>query len=256
MNKRIDIEFDSSIWKMIPDYFSSLMLFELRHQENQTVEYSVLNLNNGNQIIDGLHFEDGWWTQAYAIVGDIIIFQFFEEENDPSQYRIFAYTIENNEVLWEREDFYILSFDRSIIQGKCGKDRSTDTTLNLRNGEKVLSRKAVQRDIPGITYPTVFLQESDKFSSIMKYIQQSVGQNPIQKIDYLEYHNHLIIGFYTLNPSHKLSSYILISDHNGQIVEFERLNDDLTGIADFTFSIWQNIVIFVKDRRCLLCYEI
>ncbi len=248
--------FTSPIWRLVPDYFSPRVIVESRDDDLQEVVFDIVDLTSKKIILKGLTFENGWWMQAYALVDNIILFQYFNDENDPSNYSLFGYSINDNEIVWEKENLMIGSFDDQAFFGQKSDDTRAKAFFSFDTGEAIDSKVSLNIPSQKFFYPTSFDQESTKFQVLKSFILSKASETPVIQIEYFENDHHFVLGWYNLEAKGKLSLHIGLFKIDGSTEFIKKLSEGMSGIGDHTFSIWENIMIFVQDKTHLFYHDL
>jgi hypothetical protein len=74
-------------------------------------------------------------------------------------------------------------------------------------------------------------------------------------VDYLEHKSKIIVSFYS-TEAEKLVNYILVTDEEGQILFQDTIAEGLSTVALESFFLWKDQLIFIKNRKELVIFEL
>lgn len=244
------------IWKIIHDQNARFLVLETRDSTTTETSFSLFDMSLKKEVFDGLYFEETWWISVAAVCEDIIVFLNYEDDRDPSSKSSFAYDYHKNEILWQRDNLSISEINKGIGLGaiqdhdeikKVNVDIKTGGTLPLEKYPLGGSRKP--------NYPIIYHQESASHDLIKDFIasEHIVTTGDIQ---YLEYKDYVFISFYTINENSKWTNIFWVLNESGQILHRDVLGKDLVGIAQDSFYILADYLIYIKKKTEICIYEL
>ncbi|MBL6445524.1 DUF4905 domain-containing protein [Fulvivirga sp. 29W222] len=263
LNLNFSYSFNGKIWNIISHHEKELLLLEVREDEKFQVHYNLLNTRTGQFVLEGLTFEESWWIGAASLTGNIILFYTFPDQDNPDVKDVFAYDFQLKKVLWKKEHQNIID----VAGGKAwlmDEDGETATCYNLLTGDSLKMNESSIISANGkgevenkfLKKPFNYREGSDYFNTVSQFLAASVSLHIVKSVDYYEDDQVLIMSFYYPNKNNKLANDLLAVDHNGNHLLMEKLGDNLNGISDDTFFIYDNKLIFVKDNVNFFIYQL
>jgi hypothetical protein len=106
-----------------------------------------------------------------------------------------------------------------------------------------------------IFYPRHYTEENKYFETIVSFLNNLLGIQPQKAFDYAEYKQLIIISYY-LYTNNTLSNFLLVLDQQSRILLHEPIATQLSGIGLDTFLIVHHHLVFVKEKKELITYEL
>ncbi|UII32636.1 DUF4905 domain-containing protein [Fulvivirga ulvae] len=263
LNLNFSYSFNGKIWNIISHQEKELLLLEVREDDKFQVHYNLLDADSGQFIAERLTFEESWWIGASSLLSDVILFYTFPDQENPDVKNVFAYDFNHKKILWKKEQ-------QNIIEavGDCvwlmdtGNDKIS--CFNIRTGEVLKNSNSndVLNNDPGRTEnkmlekPFNYREGSEYFNTVSQFLTAGANLHIVRSVDYYEDDQMIVMSYYYPNKNNKLANDLLVVDHEGDHLLQVRLGDDLDGISDDTFFIYNNKLIFVKDNVDFLIYQL
>lgn len=122
--------------------------------------------------------------------------------------------------------------------------------LNLASGEFEIYSDS--QDLKSnLDIPNRYLEGSDHFKSVARFIENQISQKVVSAIDYLETGDLMIVSYY-LYESKGMNLVLSIFDLEGQILFEEILDRNLQAIGTESFSLSEESLYFVQNRSNLI----
>lgn len=251
------LAFDGTIWKTVADAEEKKLFVEVRNTSSKTVSFSAVDLSQNNWLWRNLKMEEPWWITLAAASRNILFFTAYTDyNNNPDKKSILAFDILQQKILWWRNDFAISTVSGGIVTGVDTKFGSKEVGLNVADG-KELARDAVvfgaEQNFTVIK-PFQYHEGSTHFDTVRSFLKSKTNILPVITVEYIEYGSLIVISAFT-NPG-DLANYLIVFNSEGELLLNEILGEHLKGIALDTFFILQGFLIFVKNKRELVCYKL
>ncbi|BDD03315.1 DUF4905 domain-containing protein [Aureibacter tunicatorum] len=269
MKSKLQYESPGLIWNSVMDPDQGLMVLEERDQANMEMTFSCIDLLNDKVLFEGLLFEDSWNLGINALMGNLMIMHKYKDADNPIVEKVFAYDINKEAILWEAENFGIERVSEDSLIGYFEREgEHFPHVLDIMTGEaEYLDDQAYKEALIGAAkkgaekmdeslaqYPLHYTEENDHFETFRKFIEQKMGLKPEKAVDYLETDTWLILSFYTIKGN-GLDNILLVLDKDGNVLLNTLINANSKGIAFDPFFVYQNKLIFVRDRGELCIFE-
>ncbi|UII27275.1 DUF4905 domain-containing protein [Fulvivirga maritima] len=253
LNLNFSYLFEGKVWNIISSSDQSLLI-EVRHPDQFVVEYSLLDLNKEAFVFEGLRFEENWWISAAHIHNDNALFYTYGGKDNPDYKDFFSYSISAEKVIWTQEDVRLLKAvnDRLLFEIK-GKEEQL--TLGLVSGNEVGSIVDDEHRNKSIVQPFYYQQNTKHFETVHKFIQKKWQIESEKGVHYFENETFVIISYYYAENK-GLTNNLVVMDRQGNLLLQEVIGKDLPGIADDTFFIYDDQLIFVKENSELFVYQL
>lgn len=191
---------------------------------------------------------DIWWSQVVFFSSDFILVRVFDEENNPDFSDLIMLSAETGEVLWKKPGAQLITTGEHglMIREEGGQVLCVNPGTGNASGNYHIGSKTV------LAMPWHYTQGEDYFDEVADYLSET---DPVNAIDYLEKDENFIIAYYT-----RAGKYLQLNirgvDSEGDIRLNERIESELSGIADPTFFMIDRNVIFVKEKQHFFVYEL
>ncbi|MBL3656213.1 DUF4905 domain-containing protein [Fulvivirga sediminis] len=245
--------FKGKVWNIISSSEQSLLI-EVRYPDQFLVEYSLLDINRGDFIFEGLSFEENWWISAAHIYNDNALFYTYGGKDNPDYKDFFSYSVSAEKVIWTKEDVRLLkAVDEVLLFEMKGKEEQL--ALSLVSGNEVSQIVEDEYRNKSIIQPFYYQQNSEHFETVHKFIRKKWQIEAEKGVHYFENENFVIISYYYAENK-GLTNNLVVMDRRGNPLMQEVIGKDLPGIADDTFFIHDDNLIFVKESSELFIYQL
>lgn len=211
-------KFEGKIWKILSSKTGDYLAIEVRNESQHQVSFYILNTSQRKWLWEDVIFEEQWWINLQHFGENELQFIYYEDGNSPDQKRYLNIDIHTQEVNQE-----------STVTAE-----EVSTTIQL---------------------PIHYLESTDHFNTVSKYIKQKLNVSPVKAVDYLESQGLIVISYY-LWQVYYLVNFLLILDHKGVIKNHELLADNLQTIGIDTFFMINSSLYTIRDKTELLIYDI
>jgi hypothetical protein len=256
--------FDGKIWKTCTDAQNMLLALEIRDDNTHRVSFSILDIKTGKIIRNNLVVEEPWWTSIESIQWPVLYLRIFPDELNPSDINLLAFDIEKEQPRWIVEHFDPVLWGENVIIGRRTFTESREVcSINTISGVMTLPLAEMAGSdslkYPGykgiqLHYPVQYFEGDENFNIIKEFLGREKIK-PRNVIDYLEFNELVIIGYYSPDDS-DLANYLLITDMKGNIIFHKKCSTGLKGIGVELFFIMETTLIFTVEKTSLVCIKL
>lgn len=258
LNLNFSYSFNGKIWNIISDVDGEFLLLEIREHSKFLTTYHLFDLQHNRFILENFSFEETWWIGASSITKDMILFHVYDEQENPDSKDLFAYDWKQQKILWTLDQVNLISVNDDLVYVR-HMEEQRDACYHLDTGQTA-DRYPLQKD-SGILQnnlsggPFHYHEGNPHFKTVQDYIKSQMDRVAVKAADYFENEKVIIISYYYLEANNKLANDLLVVDHEGRILLQAPLGKNLNGIADYTFSVIGEALIFVRDYTDFLVYR-
>lgn len=255
--KLFNIPFDGRIWKVVANPERHTLIVEVRKPSHQEVYFFELDLNS-QQLTPMAHLEQNWWFGLQESRNDMVIFQEFNSKQMPASKSIIGYDLKSKKITWKQENLGFHHSNQNYIGAlQFVNEISTLIFLDISSGKTIPSPIDVTANItPAFNNPIHYKNDNTYFVSIATFILNSKNHIAVEAIDYLELGQLILISYYICDTENKLTNCLFIIDTEGKVVLSEILGEKLPGIGIDTFWIYNDQLLFIKNKSELNCYSL
>ncbi len=194
-----------------------------------------------------------WWSTLIHATPGVILTRSYGEEGSPEHSELIAFDANSGKRLWMRSGIILEEAGLSAISV-----RHLDQTvlLNIHTGEEVnIEMENAIEENKKLLLPFRYINDSTHFKTVSNYLLSTYAVQAMHVIEYLEYQGLIFISFYVQGEEH-MNNRLLVIDDEGQ-EEFQvTLGENLKGISDNTFFLFNGNLIFVDNRNQFFNYLI
>lgn|GEM_PF-1202350 len=260
--------FDGLIWKVIPDELNQLLVVEYRNADKHLADFGAIDLKKKKIKWQGVKKDESWWIGLETVNNGYLYLHGFKDIQNPEHKGIISVASDTGKVLWEEK---VLTFGGVFSEGVLALQNEEEENkvyflLDLKTGKqkkeysdvevlKKLNEVFREKQKSNIQNALHFTQENEYFSKLSEYVQVVTGDQASLAFDYAECKNFIIISYYIYSDN-KLQNLLLIANEEGEVLLKEILDQGLKGVGMDTFFLLGNAVIFVKEKKELIIYEL
>ena len=258
MKRRIELnfshQFGGTIWNSALSGSNAILILEVRDGQNRTTSFSALDLANNRLIWKNVVFEEPWWVGLDGAQGQVALFSVFTNTSNPDRKSLIAYHIEQQKILWWKNDFSLSAIGQNCVVGVTEQMGHKKIAFDLMRGteteyvESLPETNATRR-------PVQYMEGHAYFETVRTFLQSRFNFEAVVALEYLEDSSLIFISCYTRNEE-GLTNELLVLSADGEILLRENLGEQLKGIGQDTFFIYAGSVIFVRNRGELFSYKI
>lgn len=219
--------FEGKVWNVTEMAQKGLLILEIRDESKREASFSAFQFKKRSFLWENLMVEEPWWVSVAGSSGSELIFQVYDDMQNPEHKTFLALNSETKEVVWKKKE---VSFEKLEIESDAGK-------------------------ISRASHPFQYLEGNAYFETIKKFLQKTCGKTIVMGAEYLEADGIVCISYYVMEPS-GLANYLLVVSENGDVLLKEELGRHLKGLGVETFFILQGYLFFVRNKREFISYQI
>jgi hypothetical protein len=260
--------FAGNIWKIYPDDTFPWLILEIRNYDTRTVSFACFDLLQEQFLWEDLVFNETWWIGIEDVHQGHVLFHHFQDTQFSNHKGIICFEILTQQVKWQRNDlaFYRL-LEAEVIAILLDKPEDTFISLDVFDGKIKLDHisvaetqlKAINFEIQrksNMYFPDIYYQEDINFEKINQYLNRKQHVFSEKMIEYLEFEGYIIISYYLLKSDNNFANHLLILNNEGKINSHFMIDDELKGVGQSTFFIFESKLILVKHKKELCIYDL
>ncbi|QHT68280.1 DUF4905 domain-containing protein [Rhodocytophaga rosea] len=266
MSKKLRLNFSYSfsgqIWRLLTEAETGIIVAETRDGNQRKTDFAAIYQNK--LLYESVPLPETWWISAVALQQGILLLQTFPDSQTPVPKGILALDVRSANIIWQHPQLNYAGF--SILQSAVIATESTNDgqiyrLINLKTGKTSDLARYSPLDETGISadskiiFPRHYTSENKYFPAIVSFLNQKLGIKAEKAVDYAEYQHLLIISYY-LYDHNTLSNFLVVIDRQTGILLHESIATQLSGTGLDTFCIMNNHLIFVREKKELLSYEL
>ncbi|MBK0382925.1 DUF4905 domain-containing protein [Pedobacter sp. SD-b] len=228
------------IWKILLDDDEGTLVWESRDKDKR-VCFNAYDFKQGKYLLQDFSFEEQWFLSAQSVKNNILYLSGFENEFAPVQKGIIAFDLISKRNLWQNFSIAVQQFAQDglvVFDAKIAprKFRLIDyNTGNAINDLDINTLPLLKNLANDILLPQIFNENKDW-----------------ETLHQLKYDDLEILAGYRAKEG-TFDQYILIKKNNEIIFE-DILNKAIQKKAFDTFFIWQNKLIYIKNKSEIVSY--
>jgi hypothetical protein len=207
--------FEGKIWKTISNASGKYLAIEVRDESKHQVSFFILNTYERTWLWDEITFEEQWWINLQSFSEQTLQFVYYEDGQSPEQ--------------------------------------KQHLTLDIHS--QVVKEEVITEVDSTIQPPAHYLENSEHFTTVSKFLQQKFNISPVKAVDYLENQGLIVISYYLWQKEH-LANFLLMIDVSGTKKSHILLADNLKSIGIDTFFMVESSLYTIRDKAELLIYDI
>lgn len=248
-------QFSGVIWNTLAVPQTSLLIVEVRDDQNFVTNFSALDYTTEKFVWQDLTFQERWWIGFTAANPQLILFHTYVNRSNPDHKNLIAYDIFDQKIRWEVGEFSFLDWNDSMIWGYRTEKEIVPATISIQTGKVTEQQWAAEPAQTGLDLekPTRYLDGSAYFETVRKFVSERTPYSIVNGVEYLEWRDWIMVSAYQPQGD-KLANYLLVFNKEGELVMEEKLGENLTGLGTDTFFILAGCLILVKNRTELVVY--
>jgi hypothetical protein len=258
LTRRIELnfshQFGGTIWNSALSASNAILILEVRDGTERTTSFSALDLLNNRLIWENVVFEEPWWVGLDGAQDFVALFSVFTNTNNPDRKSLIAYHIEQQKILWWKNDFSLSVIGSNCVLGVSEQLGHKQMALDLLTGTETQFVEPFP-DLRASLRPVQYLEGHTYFETVRTFLQSRFNFEAVVALEYLEESSLIFISCYARSDE-GLTNELFVLSADGEIVLRENLGEQLKGIGQDTFFIYGGSVIFVRNRGELFSYKI
>jgi len=252
----------SLIWKTVLDPVKRILVLENREDEARQVTFSAIHLIDGRLLWGGMKMEEPWWVSVSAAAnGRVFLFEYGDSQY-PEPKGITALEAETGELCWQNPELQLeqVGFDEVIAFRVEGTEKAY-YLLRASDGEVLQQEQTIMPNLQlpqtdGLLSSVRYDTESLHYTTVARFLEAKTGRQPVNPIDYLEHPKGIVIHYYEKESDNSLSQWLLVSDLKGKVLLDEQTGSGLKGMGMETFMVMDDRLVYIKDKRYIIGYEL
>lgn len=228
------------IWKLELDDATEMMVWECR-TEKKKVSFYAYDFKNALTILSNHLFEEDWLLGLDHVNQGIAYFHGYESEFSPVHKGILAFDLKGKKMIWEHFNISlqnyskegVLVFDPRLFPRKY-------QLLDLKTGKQIRPVAVAELSFFTASSPQVLFPEIEEKEGEWKTTQELVINDLTLKSGYEK-------------EGGQIHQYFKIL-RNGQAIFTDYLGKNIHKQSFDTFFVWQNKLIYVRNKSEILTY--
>jgi len=246
--------FSGTLWNTLVVPEDNVLVLEIRDHQNKQVTFSVLHYVDKTFLWNEVKLDEPWWVGLAAAAKGMILFTLYLETANPDKKGILAYSLADRKLCWWNNDFSLTSVSVHAVAGLSSRYGIKPVALDLKTGVELPT--STQQQTPqssGVQKPVQYTEGTANFDTVRTFLGQKLNLIPVSALEYLEANGFIFVSYYVSEID--LVNYLLVLSMDGNVVLHEKLDEHLKGIGLDTFFILSGFLIFVKNKRELVSYQ-
>lgn len=257
--QKASYHFSGQIWRILADTGEETLAVEIRHGDTRRTDFAAIYQNK--LLFQSLSLPENWWISGVALYQGKLLLHTYPDSQMPVPKGLIAVNVHTRNIIWQQPQ---MTFGGLLPTGILTIEHTPEAPIyrlvNLETGtiEEVLGTQPILHEsdpASPIIYPRHYTQENKYFETIVSFLNNLLGIDAQKAFDYAEYQKWIIISYY-LYHNNTLSNFLLVLDQQAQILLHEPIASQLTGIGLDTFFIIHHHLVFVREKKELIIYEL
>jgi hypothetical protein len=254
--------FKGNIWKLRIDAFANILVPEIRDGENRETGFAGIDLTTKKILWQGPDINEKWWIGLEEAKYGKVILHGYKDIQNPEHKGLIVLDSRSGKVLWKKEElsFYsttheaIIAYDMEETERRYKKIDINEGKIieEISESELTDERKSEESFVKNSSH---YRADNKYFEKIAGFAEAYIGKKPEQALDYLEYKEGIIVSFYA-REEEKLVNYLMVVNEKGELIYNEPIDKDLKGVGIDTFFLYNDLLIFIKNKKELVIFEL
>lgn len=235
-----------------------MLVLEIRNYENRTASFAAIDISSQQLLWHDLQLEETWWIGIEAVHFGHILFHGYDHLQYSNHLGITCVNATSQTIIWERKDITFKAVSGTAIEvfGKNQPFQLEFELVDIKTGEKLTQNKdEVLETKKNLLFPSLYFSTEEVFPKIAKFIELKTNEIACQVIEYLEYNSFIIISFYT-KENEILQNRLILLNGDAQILMETTIDDNLKGVGNQTFMVFNNFLIYIHKKTELKLFEL
>lgn len=249
--------FSGMIWSFLAVPEKDILVMEVRDDEKFQVTFSALNYSTNQFLWKDLSLKESWWVGLKAANKHLVLFDRFLTKGNPDHKSLIALDLTSKTIQWEIEEFSFFDWDDTTIFGYQTKEDVLPATIDVKTGVVTTTDwKAPLEKESVIANPTQYLEGSEHFDTVKRFIAHKTHFVAVKGVEYVEIADWIVVSVYHHENDGSLANYLLVFTKEGELQLQEKLGEKLQGLGTDTFFMLSGCLFFVKNRSELVAYTL
>jgi hypothetical protein len=262
LKPKFSFVFNGYIWRILADAHQNQLVAEIRDGESRHLSFAAVDLTDNRLLWQDLSLPEAWWVSPILLHGQVLLLQMYPNSQLPEPQGLLAINVQTAQKCWQNDQLrFVKLTETGIIGYEFQQDQLTFYRLDLQNGsvlENLPSEQIPDLRSPvdsGVTNPLHYTPDNPHFSELQSFLKKKLQIDAVKAVDYAEHPRAIIISYY-IYQENIYTNFLLVTDLQGTVLLHETLATGLAGTGADTFILVNNHLIFSKDKRQLISYEI
>jgi hypothetical protein len=238
-------QFTGQIWKLAIDESAGLLFAEIRDDESRTVSFAGFNLYTGDTNFKELTLPEAWLTGLSGSFNGTLFLNGYQSAQSPAHKGITAVSGATGRVLWANylDAIHFISPNGPIAYNTQLLPQRF-FLMDAETGKSIRPFDAVA-DIPA--------DQDIRVPDIMGHIPAGFeipeGNILTGNVHFMEHNSFRIVSLHLLDGG--ILKQILLISNNGMMIYHDLLNEFIQKLQPESFILYQNKLIYIKNKTAL-----
>jgi hypothetical protein len=257
----------NNIWRLLLTENDKLII-ETRETESKEVFFHCCDVHSGNPIFKNLQLDEKYWIGIEAVKEDIIFFHKYAKPDMPGHKQLFAYSIDEQKILWESEEYTFLFYYKGKIYGYLEAFEGRKFyTVDAKTGELL---DDLGSDAESINALREIAKSEEDYSdyhfthklyeepAVKKLIAEFYPQEEVVRdVEFIELEDTILFNYHQRIADRKMKNVFKIIDKNSMKEIFQIvLNSKANNYAPDSFFIFKNHLLLITEKKELIVYDL
>jgi hypothetical protein len=243
----------------------NMLVLELRDESTRKVFFAGIDLRVRKMVWEQKTLPEKWWLGLFDTVRDKVVLHGYKDFQNPEHLGIYVLDIRTGKLLWKNETMAALYAAEDRIMARNPANSHVYRIMNATDGKQLKefeeqywkeeSLELVQKSSELVKNSHRYSPENNYYQKLAAFVHTLTGFISEHTIEYLEHKDKIITSFY-FKKEENLVNYLLICDHEGNLKYSSPLGENLKGIAEDSFFLIGDQLIFIKNRKELIIFEL
>lgn len=248
--------FSGIIWSFLAVPEKDILVIEVRDDAKFQVTFSALNYSTNQFLWKDFSLKESWWVGLKAANKHLVLFDRFITKGNPDHKSLIALDIISKAIQWEVDEFSFYDWNDTTIFGYQTQEDVVPATIDIKTGVVTTSDwKAPVKRETSIVNPTQYLEGSEHFDTVKRFIGHKTHFVAVKGVEYIEIPDWIVVGVYHESEG-SLANYLLVFTKDGELQLKEKLGEKLQGLGTDTFFMLSGCLFFVKNKSELVAYRL
>lgn len=256
--------FPGNIWKIKPDFFSQILILEIRQPEILQAAFYSLSTETGSLLLENFQDKERWWTGVEAAQNGSFFLHGYQVAKDTGQHLgIKAISETNGQLSWEKPTltfFGLLTEKTLLAQNVMGQLIEIDIltgseqkySASPEHAKTQIQALELSRS-QNLQVPLPYLPSDAYYPLLQNFIRKQTGREAQQTMEYLETETHIFLSFYE-EKNTVLANFLLVCSAQGEVLLDICLEPNVVGLGSDTFFIFADKLFFIQEKTSLACF--
>ena len=254
------------IWQIKADLTNNCLGIEVRNQL-QEVSFAYLCPQQNKVLFEGLSIEGGMLTNMLACHNETVLFQQFDDLENPAGASTLALEASTQEVVWAVDSFRHYFFAGNESFGKTGEEGLEEvwSAIHLKDGtvrepseievQELVRKSGIEAEARKLLLPAGYHEGEAYFATVADFIKLYLQLEALKSCEYLHVFDKMVISFYTAHGE-KMANHLAVFGVEGDLLLHQVIATELLQPGSETYLVWNQQLFFVDNTSCLKGYNL